>query len=206
MFVYRQRPVNQVGLQVFTLLGPTLDEDQEAIIFSSLNSFWECGVVLETGLETTELGSLFGSWTWIKGVHRVVGFFETWQIPAGVRFLAQGHTMKGASAMQTHCQARLRFRPNAELKPLSEMERAACKAELQVIKEKKGWEETDRGVTVKEGACDPEESPPSGVSVTPQTTPWQTSNTSSILQDQEVTPSLWKLGSGCREYGQNVGI
>ena len=88
-----------------------------------------------------------------------MGFFETWQIPAGVRFLAQGHTVKGASAMQTHCQAPLRFRPNAELKPLSEMERAACKAELQVIKEKKGWEETDRGVTVKEGACDPEGKP-----------------------------------------------
>merc|ERR1712136_716054 len=46
-----------------------------------------------------------------------------------------------------------------ELKPLSEMERAACKAELQAIKEKTGWEEPDRGVTVKEGACDPEGKP-----------------------------------------------
>lgn len=67
--------------------------------------------------------------------------------------------MKAASAMQTHCQAPLRFRPSAELKPLSEMERAACKAELQAIKEKTGWEEPDRGVTVKEGACDPEGKP-----------------------------------------------
>jgi hypothetical protein len=77
--------------------------------------------------------------------------------PIGCPFLAQGQTPKVASAMQTHCQAPLH--PNTELKPLSEVEQAACKEELQAIKEKTGWEEPDRGDSVKEGACDAEGKP-----------------------------------------------
>jgi len=59
--------------------------------------------------------------------------------------------------MQTHCQAPLT--PNQELKPLSEAEQAMCKRELQAIKEATGWEEPDRGETVKEGASDAEGKP-----------------------------------------------
>ena len=95
VFVYRQRPVNQVGLQVFTLLGPTLDEDQEAIIFSCLNSLWECGVVLETGLETTRAWITLWVMDVDKGGPQSRGFFRNMANPSGCPLLGPGSHNEG---------------------------------------------------------------------------------------------------------------
>ena len=92
---YRQRPVNQVGLQVFTLLGPTLDEDQEAIVFSSLNSFWECGVVLDTGLETTRAWITLWVMDVDQGGPQSRGFFRNMANPSGCPLLGPGSHNEG---------------------------------------------------------------------------------------------------------------
>jgi len=88
---------------------------------------------------------------------RVVSFSEM-EDSSRCPFLSKSQAPpKGASAMQTHCQAPLN--PNMELKPLSEAEQAMCKKELQAIKEATGWDEPDRGGSVKEGASDAEGKP-----------------------------------------------